>query len=248
MTFKNFLRFFLPRQHRTHTILSGELRGLKIVTSWYEYPAAILGYAEKPLLQWIFSNVREGQTWLDIGAHYGFTALAFSKAVGTIGQVFAFEPVLSTAGCLNNTQRINHFSQLHILPFALGNRKNFEIDHLPLTRGMIDSTLPPGEALEPFICTRLDWLWPQVSDGHNKIDGVKIDVQGMEIHVLDGMKEILSKDRPILLIEIHQNVNQAELTSLLREFGYIQAQSIDTGLPVMAGHFAINFSYVFLPS
>jgi len=90
---KSILRYFLPGGIRNHRIWSGLLKGERIVTSWHDYPAAIIGYTERPLLNWFAQNVKPGQTWLDIGAHYGYTAIALSRLVGESGRVFAFEPL-----------------------------------------------------------------------------------------------------------------------------------------------------------
>jgi len=64
---KSFMRRFLPQQVAPQRIWSGLLSGYTIVTSWHDYPAAILGYTERPLLTWFAQNVRPGETWLDIG-------------------------------------------------------------------------------------------------------------------------------------------------------------------------------------
>ena len=79
--FKTQLRRLMPRAVRPHRILSGRLRGRWIVTSWHDYPAAILGRTERALLDWFEGHVKPGQTWLDVGAHYGYTAIALSLPV-----------------------------------------------------------------------------------------------------------------------------------------------------------------------
>ena len=68
------------------------------MTSWHDYPAAILGRTEGALLAYFAKHASSGETWLDVGAHYGYTAIALSKLVGGNGRVFAFEPMLNTAG------------------------------------------------------------------------------------------------------------------------------------------------------
>ena len=108
---KGVIRCSLPRSLRRHTILGGPLRGNLIVTSWHDYPAAILGRTERPLLDYFKGNVREGETWLDIGAHYGYTAIALSRLVGPSGRVFAFEPMLNTSGCISRTRFLNNLQQ-----------------------------------------------------------------------------------------------------------------------------------------
>jgi len=223
---KCILRNFLPRGIRTHRIWSGLLRGEKIVTSWHDYPAAIFGYTERPLVDWFAQNVNPGQTWLDIGAHYGYTALALSRLVGESGRVFAFEPMLGTAGYLAQTRQLNHFSQLTVVPFGLASPETLEMIQLPVIRGMVDNTLGRGgdkrknEWLETITVARFDWLWRRICGENGWIDGVKIDVQGMEVQVVRGMSEVLKQNHPKLVVEVHAGVNRVELLDLLASAGY----------------------------
>ena len=54
---KKGLRSLFPRSLVRHRILTGPLRGSTIVTSWHDYPAAILGRTELALLDWFANNV-----------------------------------------------------------------------------------------------------------------------------------------------------------------------------------------------
>ncbi len=76
------IRKVLPRTVRRHRILGGPVSGRFIYASWYNYPTAILGRAEPELGAWADQNLAEGETWLDIGAHYGYTALMLRERVG----------------------------------------------------------------------------------------------------------------------------------------------------------------------
>ena len=118
-TLTTIVRACLPRTVKQQRILAGPLRGCRLVTSWHDYPGAITGRTERPLLDWFAANVKQGDTWLDIGAHYGYTAIALSRLVGLQGRVFAFEPMLSTAGYLAQTRSLNNFPQMTIVPLAL---------------------------------------------------------------------------------------------------------------------------------
>jgi FkbM family methyltransferase len=172
-------------------------------------------------MAWFTVNVKEGETWLDIGAHFGYTAIALSRLVGKGGRVFAFEPMISTAGCLNQTKMLNNLYQLIVLPLALGKPQTLELKKLPSVRGMVDSTLGENEGgQETIMVAQLDWLWPQICGGQENIQGVKIDVQGMEIEVLKGMSELLRKFGPKLVVEMHKGVDRAELLHLVASLGY----------------------------
>jgi len=217
---KNVIRRVLPRSLRRQRILGGPLRGQKLVTSWHDYPAAILGRTERPLLEWFSRNVGTCETWLDIGAHFGYTSLALSKLVGLQGRVFAFEPMVSTAGCLAQSRRFNGLAQLSVIPVALGQPESFGIHLLPATRGMVDSTIGSSSWLEPISVARLDWLWPRICGEDPKIDGIKIDVQGMELETLTGMCAVLEQFHPKLVIEIHKGVSRPGLLQCLAAVGY----------------------------
>jgi len=191
------------------------------MTSLHDYPAAILGYTERPLLNWFTDNVKPGETWFDIGAHYGYTAIALCRVVGHTGRVFAFEPMLSTAGYLAQTGGLNQFAQLTVVPFALAAPNTLATVRLPVVRGMVDSTIAKNNAWhETILVARLDWLWQRICDGNACVHGVKIDVQGMEIEVLRGMTEILKRQRPKLVVEIHSGVDRADLLALIESVGY----------------------------
>ena len=215
------IRRLMPKTVRAHRILGGRLRGYRIVTSWHDYPGAILGRTERALLEWFERNVGPGETWLDVGAHYGYTAIALSRLVGAAGRVFAFEPVVATAGYSSRTGEANGLRQLVVIPCALGTPETLELKRLPPVRGMVDSTIPPdGAGVETFLVTRLDWMWSRICEGTRRVDGVKIDVQGMEIEAIAGMEQLLREFAPKLVVEVHRGVERGRLLDALDALGY----------------------------
>ena len=244
---KESLRRMFPRSVRPHQILAGPLRGNLLVTCWHDYPAAILGTTERPLLEWFQQTVRPGETWLDIGAHYGYTAIALSRLVGSEGRVMAFEPVAATAGCVARARMLNGLRQLTVVSAALSDCDDLAVGTLPQVRGMVDSTVEGAAMEEPFLMARLDWLWPRIAGGNESIDGVKIDVQGMEIRVLRGMTGILRRNKPRLAIELHHGVPRDELLDVLANAGYSMPGSPIEPLPgESAARYEDDRSYAFV--
>lgn len=217
---KNAVRPLLPRRARPHRILSGPLRGRQIVTSWHDYPAAILGRTELALINWLQANVKSGETWLDIGAHYGYTAIAMSELVGPDGRVFAFEPILTTAGNLCLTRDLNHLSQLTVVPFGLDDSTSMRTLSVPTTRGMASHQEPDTASNDTIYLTAFESIWDTLAAGRPEIHGVKIDVQGMEIAALRGMRHWLRHSRPKLVIEVHGGVDRSALLSTVADSGY----------------------------
>lgn len=254
---KKRVRQFLPRALKPHQIRAGPLHRYRIVTSWHDYPAAIMGRTERPLLDWFAREVNPGETWLDVGAHYGYTAIALAHYVGANGRVLAFEPMLASAGCLAQTRQLNALSQLTVIPIALGQAQGMTLEHLPIVRGMLDSTLVPsnghgsiGEAwAEPLLVVSLDDFWQTICGQDPTIHGIKIDVQGMEIQALRGMLSLLSSQQPKLVVEVHHGVSRPELLDLLQQVGYSAA-----AVPIepIAGETTPQFiddkSYAWLPA
>jgi FkbM family methyltransferase len=244
---KERIRQFLPKHLTGHRIRGGLLSGQRIYTSWRDYPGAIRGTTEAPLLDWFQAHVNPGETWIDIGAHYGYTAIALASLVGPQGHVVAFEPVMASAGCIGLTRQLNHLSQLRIAPFALAADSGVTSFNLPVYRGMADSTLATkGQAadwIEPLLVTSFDHIWPSLSAPGEPVHGVKIDVQGMEIEVLKGMRQMLRRDHPQLAIEFHTGVDRNLALDLLASLDYDpRPQPIDGGA---ASEIADDKSYAF---
>jgi FkbM family methyltransferase len=247
MNAKSLVRELLPRRHVAHRIMSGPLRGMRIVTSWHDYPAAILGYTERKLTDWLLANARPGETWLDVGANCGYTSLALARAVGPQGRVFAFEPALTTVACLEGTARANRLEQLVALPFALSEAPRPVVSRFATERGMIDSQLPADGPIEmtAIIAVGLDAIWDGIAGGDSAVQGIKIDVQGMELLALRGMRRLLSRHRPKIVLEIHRDVSRDDVLAVLGSCGYLlDTEPIDDTLGAFADPQS-NASFIF---
>jgi hypothetical protein len=111
---------------------------------------------------------------------------------------------------------------------------------------MADQTLSVDVARwwESIQIARLDWLWPILNGGIDTIDGVKIDVQGMEIEALRGMGEVLRRRHPKLVIELHSGVDRSTILDLLTRAGY-QTDGLAIE-PQADAEFKDNHSYAFV--
>jgi FkbM family methyltransferase len=251
-----WIRWRLPTRISSHRILTGPLRGRRIVTSWRDYPAAIAGITEARLLEWFSRNAQAGETWLDVGAHYGYTMLALAGRVGATGRVFAFEPMISTAGCLSRTRAVNGLASVTVIPLALGAAEGVNLVRLSCIRGMIDSTIGPRENgtgkdawSEPILVSKFDWVWPNMAGSNQRVDGVKIDVQGMEIDVLRGMTETLRLHKPKLVVELHSGVDRHVFLDVLAGAGYSgDAEPIEPVPGEKAALLLDDRSYAFAPA
>lgn len=238
------VRAFLPRERRVHRIRSGPLVGRLIYTSWHDYPGAIRGDTESALLGWFGRTVLPGQTWLDVGAHYGYTALSLAGLVGPGGRVFAFEPVPETAACIAQTRDLNQLPQLQIITAGLSAGPGQTVRTVPIVRGMADLTTHFSDMTRSVTLVPFDALWSRICEGDSHVDGVKIDVQGMEQQVLEGMSVMLLASRPLVVVEFHRGADRAAILELLRCAGYSdQTDPIEPGRKDIQD----DQSYIFVP-
>jgi FkbM family methyltransferase len=243
---RELIRRFLPREPRMHSVWRGPLRGAQIFTSWHDYPGAILGTTERALLLWFETHVHPGETWLDVGAHYGYTAVALTRLVGCGGRVFAFEPVLKTAVSLERTRALNRLEQLTIVPVALSEAAVPETLQVPASRGMADGTLPNCGEIETIRAVALDAIWESLAGHGSPLHGIKIDVQGMELAALRGMCDSLSRYQPTVIVELHSGVDRSAVIETLAGCGYHRwAEPIEPDEDPTQPQYRDNDSYVF---
>lgn len=143
----------------------------------------------------------------DIGANAGYYSLIAAPLVGPEGRIYAFEPAAEQFRRLKDNATRNGFSQ--ILPFklALCDRVGEAVLHLDDEFNTGSASLRPAGARnirdEIVKCTTLDDFVE--SKQVDRIDVMKIDVEGCELAVLRGGQRALDRLRPILLIEVKEH-------------------------------------------
>jgi len=152
----------------------------------------------------MLSSVREGDRVWDVGANIGFYTTRFADIVGPAGQVIAFEP--SPDNCNQLRRNTEGRSNVAIMPIGLGDSSRTEVLLQSPGKGGRSRVGGPRdtEGLQPVDI--------QIADGDSLIETgqilppnlMKVDVEGMEVHVLRGLDRTL--DFPglrHLFLEIH---------------------------------------------
>lgn len=153
---------------------------------------------------------------LDIGANQGEFTVA-SAIHAQQGTVIAVEPVDAIRRQLLANIRLNELRNVRVVPYALGEHAG-EIDLYNHVGNFTDGLLHTG--LATFYSTKqrdqligrvkvasLDELWPTWN--FDRLDLIKIDVEGAEWSVLRGAHGLLQRYRPKLIIEIGRLTCQA---------------------------------------
>lgn len=139
-----------------------------------------------------------GMTVLDVGANIGFLARHFCRCVGSKGRVIAFEPEPENASVLRHNLR-GH-PQSEVVQVALGEKTGPARFFVHKLSGTGNSLVPHAAEMRPVDveCQRLDDFL--TSRPEIKPDLVKIDVEGGECLVLQGMTKTIQASPGLMLL------------------------------------------------
>ena len=188
------------------------------------------GTYEPSNLKIIENYVNDGDICFDIGANVGAISLALAKAVGTLGKVYSFEPHPNFYEKLCNHIKINNLIQNvstinRGVSSAVG---TLFLEEDIRVEGRGNAGIVATETKNSFIIDVITLDNFVLDNDLQKVDFIKIDVEGHEKEVIIGCFEILKKFKPKILfetIEIFNNdLNQnkfKEIEILLKSINYI---------------------------
>jgi FkbM family methyltransferase len=149
---------------------------------------------ERHLLQRL---LKPGMAVIDVGANVGYYLLFFKRTCGKGSAVICIEPSPENLPELRATIGRNQFPSVTVLPIAAGDMDGTVHIHAGINSGVCEGAT--GEYEVPI--GQLDTL---ISD--EKVDFIKIDVEGYEGCVLRGSVAILHRLHPTLFVEIHPHL------------------------------------------
>jgi FkbM family methyltransferase len=172
------------------------------------------------LHQWI----RPGDWVLDLGANVGNYAARLSELVQANGRVVAFEPVPQTFELLTANAARLPLRNMTLLNVAASDRFALHGMRVPVIEGGVQNPymahLTDENPEMSVMCLPVDSL-----DIQHPVSLVKIDVEGHELAALKGMRRLLERDHPVLIIE----GRSPDVSAYLDSFGYSFEQ--DKGSP-----------------
>lgn len=195
------------------------------------------GWFDRNLTNVIGSLLKPGMTFIDIGANFGTYTLFGAGRVGEHGRVIAIEASPAIAALLHESVLMNGFADYcDVLRCAAGAEEGTVLLHQFATRKGSSTMLAHiaevaqaeyGETItaQQVDCRTLDSIVEDLA--LERIDLVKIDVEGVEYEVLRGARAALIRHRPRLVFEWHssffagrEGVAQALYALMTGELGY----------------------------
>src|SRR5258706_7056201 len=167
----------------------------------------------------------EGSVCLDIGANIGVHTIVMSALVGNSGQVFAYEPESHNFRLLKHNLRINQATNTIARKQAIGKTEGIcSLALNPTNYGdhRISTAKNETGTVQDVPITTIDSALGALPSGVIKL--IKIDVQGYEYQVIQGMTDILERNpSSILMIEVFPEALRSAGSSATELMQYLVA-------------------------
>ena len=173
------------------------------------------GQWEEKTTKFIKDNLRPGQVFVDVGANVGYYTLLASKLVGPKGKVYSFEPLHNSWSILSKNLEANKCKNVVVFYSALSDKPELKIKLFGANAPGQYSIIPNHEdSIEVN-----NYVFDTLNKKENIVpDMIKIDVEGAQMQVLEGMKDILATDRELTIIVEDYTGDTVEW--LQKEFGF----------------------------
>ena len=145
--------------------------------------------------------VHKGDIVIDIGAHVGYYTLLMAQLVGKNGKVYSFEPDPVNFQLLKKSVEINGFENVVLIQKAVSNIT----DKVKLFLGDDDSAINRiydaklGDAKESIEVESIT-LDEYFQDNSESLNFIKIDSEGSEAKIVNGMQQLLSENRKLVMM------------------------------------------------
>jgi len=177
---------------------------LRLPTRYFKYFPSTY---EAENFEFLAQSCKPGAVIIDIGAHIGLFSVIASQVTGKGGKVYAFEPAPSTYELLQKTLAINHTDPvIETFQKAVGRETG------KITFFISDDKADNSNSLVDYKDDRrlhgidIDVISIDAfvkEKKINRLDFIKIDVEGAEYDTLRGAVETMNDLKPVCIVAIH---------------------------------------------
>ncbi|WP_320814529.1 FkbM family methyltransferase [Flavobacterium sp.] len=213
-----FLKMMIPPSyfHKKVTIRKIVCNGINMELNLCHYNDHLTYWfaAKDTFLNNILRFVQPQDVVLDIGVNIGFYLLNFAKKANQ-GKVYGFEPNPTVFEFAKKNCELNQFKHVKLHNIGLGHvASSFQMAQINDNLGMNKIIAESTSGSFTVQVQRLDDFVNQ--ENINKVDIMKIDVEGFEMNVLLGAEAVIENHKPFLFIEIDEaNLNENNASFLM---------------------------------
>jgi len=227
---KVFFPYFASKKENFETVKA--YRNLKMELDPREYIQAMIylfGNFEPATIKYLENTIKKDDIVIDIGANVGYHTLIFSYLAGYNGKVYAFEPEPINYKTLKKNIEINNLNNIEAVNKAVSDKKA-ELDFYVSnsfnkgTHSLVYNPVQHSKVPIKIECLPLSEFIEH--NNINRIDFIKIDVEGAEYEVIKGMENAIKRFKPILLVEVNNDAQETHglsskaLKEYICSFGY----------------------------
>jgi FkbM family methyltransferase len=209
---------------------------------------------EKDFFQFL-KLIPENTTILDIGANIGIMTVHLAGVKGS--DVYSFEPMPNNINAFERV--VNHFKLKNVKLFkiALGNSEGEAEMVMPVISSVrmqglshvVHESITENNEGDRFKVPlkKLDNM-EEIMNNPKRISAVKIDVENFEYFVLDGAREMIKKNKPVVYAELWDNENRYNCFNLFKELNYKTFIASGNDLELFDPRIHIKQNFLFLPA
>jgi FkbM family methyltransferase len=188
-------------------------------------------------------HLSPGDIVLDVGANIGYMSAVAASYVGTSGEVHGFEPLLECFQRLDVLRNLNPAFRLVFHNVAVGAEQGSMPIAFNPEGDMRNATLVPGKQ-RPHTRTvpvwRLDDYIAENIDSPERIRMIKVDVEGFEFSVLQGLERFFAgrRSKPLIICEVkpweirNLGYTMQDFVIYMKRFGYQAYDMLQERKPV----------------
>ncbi|GAB3927732.1 FkbM family methyltransferase [Mucilaginibacter myungsuensis] len=210
--------------------------------NYIEHMVLTTGTYEDEINKLIRVSLKPGFAALDIGANIGLQSIRMSQSCGADGKVYSFEPLQHIHQKFSRNIALNNCQNIQLFPFALSDsdgETTVNIDEQTWNQGAFSLNQESNGKSQQTITIKAGDTLSEIA-ALQRLDLIKIDVEGYEFQVLRGLKDTLRKHRPRIIFEYDDNYWQrtgqqmADCYPFLIETGYTLYQITQVGCELIS--------------
>jgi FkbM family methyltransferase len=171
------------------------------------------GIREAEHVQQVKNNLKPSMSGIDLGANVGYYALIEAQRIGKTGKIFAIEPEPGNIDLLKKNIQANDFEDIvSVSQYIIGDQdkmSELRISALSNRHSMSTANRYKVQGTDKAITVKipmikLDTFMEKNNIQPKDIDFLRMDIEGYEVMVLQGMSRLLSATTPLkIFIELH---------------------------------------------
>lgn len=177
----------------------------------------------------------ENTAVLDIGANIGIMTVHLARTIKG-ATVYSFEPMPNNINAFKRIVKYFKLDNVKLFEIALGNHEGEVEMVMPVISNVrmqglshvVHESIPDNNVGERFkVPLRMLDNMIEITNSGKRISGIKIDVENFEFFVLDGAKQLIAKNKPVVYAELWENENREKCFELFRSLNYKTVVVVD---------------------